>query len=167
MTRHKTGTLGGFPDPPATDSARAEPELRPRDRSRAVHPLIDKFGRWLAAKGWIHVLLITMVAGCLYPDRRGAGRQRPGPVVPDLPPAVAVRARRRPATPARRRGTGALRSGAAGARRRGPGRRHGEPARRREPAAVRRPRALDRIRRHRAGEPRHRPVAQAGLERKP
>src|SRR5258708_6042213 len=67
MIRHKPGTLGGFPDPPATDSARAEPELRPRDRSRAVHPLIDKFGRWLAAKGWIHVLLITMVAGCLYP----------------------------------------------------------------------------------------------------
>ncbi|HVR62752.1 MAG TPA: methyltransferase [Polyangia bacterium] len=29
----QSGTLGGFPDPPATDSARAEPELRPRDQS--------------------------------------------------------------------------------------------------------------------------------------
>jgi len=27
----------------------------------------DRFGRWLAARGWIHVLLITLVAGCLYP----------------------------------------------------------------------------------------------------
>jgi hypothetical protein len=28
---NKPGTLGGFPDPPARDSARAKPELRPRD----------------------------------------------------------------------------------------------------------------------------------------
>jgi chorismate mutase / prephenate dehydratase len=30
----RTGTLGGFPGPPATDSARAEPDLRPRDGQR-------------------------------------------------------------------------------------------------------------------------------------
>jgi len=29
----KLGTLSGFPDPPAMDSARAKPELRPRDRN--------------------------------------------------------------------------------------------------------------------------------------
>ncbi|HEY2903863.1 MAG TPA: hypothetical protein VGL59_24975, partial [Polyangia bacterium] len=28
---HQMGTLGGFPNPPATDSARAKPELRPRE----------------------------------------------------------------------------------------------------------------------------------------
>ncbi|HEX3697834.1 MAG TPA: ABC transporter permease subunit [Polyangia bacterium] len=71
MTRHDPGTLDGFPDPPATDSVRAEPEVRPREnplrRISAIHPLVERFGRWVAARGWIHVLLITLVLGCLYP----------------------------------------------------------------------------------------------------
>src|SRR5882757_7720339 len=35
--------------------------------TRVVHPAIDRFGRWVARRGWIHVLLLTAVAGCLYP----------------------------------------------------------------------------------------------------
>jgi multiple sugar transport system permease protein len=41
--------------------------LDPPCASRAAHPAIDRFGRWVAAKGWIHVLLITGVIGCIYP----------------------------------------------------------------------------------------------------
>jgi ABC-type glycerol-3-phosphate transport system permease component len=41
--------------------------LDPPRASRAVHPAIERFGRWVAAKGWIHVLLITGVIGCVYP----------------------------------------------------------------------------------------------------
>jgi multiple sugar transport system permease protein len=29
--------------------------------------VVERFGRWVAARGWIHVLLITLVLGCLYP----------------------------------------------------------------------------------------------------
>src|SRR3954471_18993240 len=36
-------------------------------RARASHPALERVGRWVAAKGWIHVLLITGVAGSLYP----------------------------------------------------------------------------------------------------
>src|SRR3954469_23167775 len=36
-------------------------------RARASHPAIERVGRWVAAKGWIHVLLLTAVVGCLYP----------------------------------------------------------------------------------------------------
>jgi multiple sugar transport system permease protein len=35
----------------------------PRDSSRRV----ARLGRWIAAKGWVHVLLLTGVVGCLYP----------------------------------------------------------------------------------------------------
>ncbi|MEA2698856.1 MAG: multiple sugar transport system permease protein [Myxococcales bacterium] len=38
-----------------------------RAPTRPVRPGIDRFGRWVASRGWIHVLLITAVAGCLYP----------------------------------------------------------------------------------------------------
>jgi multiple sugar transport system permease protein len=41
--------------------------LHPPRASRAAHPAIDRFGRWVAAKGWIHVLLVTGVIGCIYP----------------------------------------------------------------------------------------------------
>jgi multiple sugar transport system permease protein len=41
--------------------------LHPPRASRAAHPAIDRFGRWVAAKGWIHVLLLTGVIGCIYP----------------------------------------------------------------------------------------------------
>jgi len=34
---------------------------------RIMHPAIDRFGRWVARRGWIHVLLLTAVVACLYP----------------------------------------------------------------------------------------------------
>jgi multiple sugar transport system permease protein len=36
-------------------------------RSRASHPTVERFGRWVAAKGWVHVLLLTGLAICIYP----------------------------------------------------------------------------------------------------
>jgi len=36
-------------------------------RARASHAAFERFGRWVAARGWIHVLLITGVVGCIYP----------------------------------------------------------------------------------------------------
>src|SRR5258705_6984056 len=36
-------------------------------RARASHAALERFGRWVAAKGWIHVLLLTGVIGCIYP----------------------------------------------------------------------------------------------------
>jgi multiple sugar transport system permease protein len=45
----------------------AAPGLLDPQETRAAHPVVDRFGRWVAARGWIHVLLITGVAGCLYP----------------------------------------------------------------------------------------------------
>ena len=45
----------------------AAPGLLDPPQTRAAHPAIDRFGRWVAARGWIHVLLITGVVGCLFP----------------------------------------------------------------------------------------------------
>jgi ABC-type glycerol-3-phosphate transport system permease component len=36
-------------------------------RARASHAVLERVGRWVATKGWIHVLLITGVVGCVYP----------------------------------------------------------------------------------------------------
>jgi multiple sugar transport system permease protein len=36
-------------------------------RSRASHPALQRVGRWVAAKGWVHVLLLTGLAICVYP----------------------------------------------------------------------------------------------------
>jgi hypothetical protein len=41
--------------------------LLDRPGARASHPALERLGRWVAAKGWIHVLLITVAVGCLYP----------------------------------------------------------------------------------------------------
>src|SRR5882724_10750220 len=30
-------------------------------------PVGERFGRWIAARGWVHVLLLTGVAICIYP----------------------------------------------------------------------------------------------------
>src|SRR6185295_2178428 len=35
--------------------------------ARASHAAFERLGRWVARRGWIHVLLITGVAGCVYP----------------------------------------------------------------------------------------------------
>ena len=35
-------------------------------RARTSHAVLERVGRWVAAKGWIHVLLITGVIGCVY-----------------------------------------------------------------------------------------------------
>src|SRR6266404_1949182 len=34
---------------------------------RASRPRWQRFGRWVAAKGWVHVLLLTGLAICIYP----------------------------------------------------------------------------------------------------
>ncbi|HEV3189996.1 MAG TPA: hypothetical protein VGY54_05840, partial [Polyangiaceae bacterium] len=33
----------------------------------ASHPSLKRFGRWVAGKGWVHLLLLIGLAGCLYP----------------------------------------------------------------------------------------------------
>ncbi len=33
----------------------------------AAHPALKRFGRWAASKGWVHLLLLMGLAGCLYP----------------------------------------------------------------------------------------------------
>jgi multiple sugar transport system permease protein len=43
------------------------PGLLDRPSTPASHAVIGRVGRWVAEKGWIHVLLLTAVAGCLYP----------------------------------------------------------------------------------------------------
>src|SRR4051794_32270183 len=48
-------------------SARLSPRLFGRASGGASHPAIERFGRWVAQKGWIHVLLLTGVIGCVYP----------------------------------------------------------------------------------------------------
>src|SRR5260370_31172338 len=40
---------------------RAEPS------SARASLLVQRFGRWVAAKGWVHVLLLTGLAICTYP----------------------------------------------------------------------------------------------------
>jgi len=38
-----------------------------RESLRASHPALARFGRWVTGKGWVHLLLLIGVAGCLYP----------------------------------------------------------------------------------------------------
>src|SRR5260370_15040826 len=33
----------------------------------ASHAALKRFGRWVVAKGWVHLLLLIGVGGCLYP----------------------------------------------------------------------------------------------------
>src|SRR5258706_12978468 len=44
---------------------------RPRASGAALVPsratALETFGRWVAAKGWVHVLLLTGLAICVYP----------------------------------------------------------------------------------------------------
>src|SRR5688500_14847564 len=40
---------------------------RPERGASSAASLAQRFGRWVADKGWIHVLLLTGVAICVYP----------------------------------------------------------------------------------------------------
>src|SRR5579859_6074921 len=50
--------------PESAAARRLVESSRPR---AAGHPAIERLGRWLARRGWIHVLLLTGVVGCIYP----------------------------------------------------------------------------------------------------
>ena len=60
MTIPESAATGLLDPPPGTSQGR-------RSSARASHPAVARLGRWVAAKGWIHVLLVTGVVGCLYP----------------------------------------------------------------------------------------------------
>jgi multiple sugar transport system permease protein len=47
------------------EGAAPRPFHRPASRTRSL--AWGRLGRWVAAKGWVHVLLLTGVIGCVYP----------------------------------------------------------------------------------------------------